>query len=425
MTSIGVEARTDRKRGITRWNRRLGWALLIMFPFSYLAAWMHDKWPDGALGSWLAAVDVGAQVIATVLLLSHAAYSFYVFGFPAPRWTLRTINGYAAYLVLLLYLLSQSAVGKGTIYTVLTIASFIVIGLHVLIAAWLAYQRPPRPEPSLREDARALVSPDAAPLEEIYATIAAGHRPTDKPALVADGLDVVLGKVHVLFDVDLSLQPGEIRALLGNNGAGKTTTLRTLAGLQRAQSGSVHLDGFDVTPLTAAGRAELGLSLVIGGNALFGPLTVEENLRMFAYRSTEPERELNRRIDRVKEMFPWVGERSEQVASTLSGGEQQMLAVSQALLVQPKVLLIDEFSLGLAPRIVGQLMELVRTIAHEGTAVLLVEQSANVALNLADRLSVMERGRIVLDEPADVLRESPDRLASVYLSGSIAAEVGA
>jgi branched-chain amino acid transport system ATP-binding protein len=267
-----------------------------------------------------------------------------------------------------------------------------------------------------------LVSPDAAPLEDIYARLASGNTP-EGPALEARGVDVILGGVQVLFDLSLTVQPGETVALLGNNGAGKTTTLRTLAGLQRPLAGSVYLDGFDVTALSAAGRAELGLGLVVGGNAVFGPLTVEENLRMYAYRLTGSEREVNRRVGRVREMFPWIAERSRQEASTLSGGEQQMLAVSQALLVQPRVLMIDEFSLGLAPRIVSQLMQLVQTITAEGTAVLLVEQSANVALNLAERLYVVERGRVVLEDAASELRRAPERLTNVYLQGSLAAEV--
>ena len=424
-TSVAVDrARADRKTGITRWNRRLGWALVFTFPFSYFASWLNETYPDGTLGSWLSLLNVLAQVIGTVVLLTHAAYSFYVFGFPAPRWNLRAVNGYLAYAVLLVYLLSQSAGPETAMHDVLTYIAFALITGHVLLAWRLARQRPAREEPTLREDTRALLSPDAQPLEEIRALSAARTEVSDAPALECQRLDVDRGRVQVLYGVGLTVSPGEVVALLGNNGAGKTTTLRALAGLQPVRTGRVLLDGFEVSALSPAGRSQLGLGLVIGGDAVFGPLTVTENLRMFGYGSAEGD-ELERRIARVQQMFPWMADRASQTASTLSGGEQQMLAVSQALISTPRVLLIDEFSLGLAPRIVGQLMELVHAIADQGTAVLLVEQSVNVATQLADRLYVMERGRIVLEEPAQVLRDNPDRLAAVYLQGTIDAEVDA
>jgi branched-chain amino acid transport system ATP-binding protein len=260
------------------------------------------------------------------------------------------------------------------------------------------------------------VNPDAQILdaiaEEGSKASAAG------PVLVAHDLDVTLGSVQVLYGVALEVGEGEVVALLGNNGAGKTTTLRTLSGLQGPTAGQVHLGGYDVTGLSAAGRAQLGLTLVTGGRAVFGELSVRENLEMFAYGVEAPADVRKQRIDEVMGTFPWISDRAEQPASTLSGGEQQMLALSQALLVRPRILLIDEFSLGLAPKIVGRLMELVGTIAASGTAVLLVEQSANVALELAARVYVMERGRIVLTETSDVLRAAPERLSDVLLQGA-------
>ncbi|MEI7647278.1 MAG: ABC transporter ATP-binding protein, partial [Actinomycetes bacterium] len=263
-----------------------------------------------------------------------------------------------------------------------------------------------------------LMSPDAEILDAIEARKEAGDIPQAKPALVGTNLDVSLGQVQVLFGVDLEINAGEIAVLMGNNGAGKTTTLRTLSGLQSADLGAVLIDGFDVTGLSPAGRAELGLSLVVGGRAVFGPLTVRENLELFGYRLPQSREEVDARIATVVAKFPWIGERANQLASTLSGGEQQMLAVSQALIVRPKVLVIDEFSLGLAPKIVGQLIDLVREIAKQGTAVLLVEQSASVALDLADRIYLMERGRIVFNETGDVARANPERLTQMYLQGS-------
>jgi len=216
----------------------------------------------------------------------------------------------------------------------------------------------------------------------------------------------------------LRIQPGDRIGLVGRNGAGKTTTLRTLAGLTPATGGSVLLDGFGVTSLTPAGRAELGLSLIIGGRAVFGPLSVRENLEMFAYRLGLSSAELESRIERAKEVFPWIADRSAQNAATLSGGEQQMLAIAQALVVRPKILLIDEFSLGLSPKIVGELIDVVRTISENGTAVLLVEQSASVACEVADRVYALERGSIVLAEDSTILAAEPERLTNLYLQGS-------
>ena len=422
-----AQARLERKRAVTRWNRRLGWALLVTFPFSYLAGWISRTWDDGALGSWLSLMNIGAQVVGTIVLGLHAAYTFYVMGFPAPRLNLRAVNSWSAYFVLLVYLLSQTSTNEHPEYEIFTVLSFAAIGFHVLASIYLAHQRPDRDEPDLRDDTRALLDPDADVLDHIRAELVDRTDDVPRAALDCTGLDVSLGTVQVLFDVDLRVQPGETVALLGNNGAGKTTTLRTLAGLQGVVDGTVRLDGFDVTDLTPAGRAELGLNLVSGGRAVFGPLSVEENLRMFGARLDDHEL-LDERIARVNELFPWTAQRSRQLAATLSGGEQQMLAVAQALIVEPRVLLIDEFSLGLAPKVVGQLMDLVDMINRQGTAVLLVEQSASVATAVASRVYVMERGRIVLEESADALQRDPQILADVYLKGSAAvadAESGA
>lgn len=408
--------RTERKRVVTRWNRRLGWALVVVFPLSYFVAWWDEQVGDNAFGAWLSLLNVGVQVLATLVLLAHAAYSFYVFGFPSPRWNLRSLNGYVSYLVLLIYLLSQAAVNIEPQAQVLALVSFGLIGIHVVMAAILARRRPPRTEPDLREDWRATVNPDAQILDAI-ASIAQPAEPVG-PVLRSRAVDVSLGSVQVLYGVDIEVAEGEVVALLGNNGAGKTTTLRALSGLQRLTAGVIELGGHDVTGLSAAGRAQLGLTLVTGGRAVFGELSVKENLEMFAYGLDQPAAVRQERIDEVMATFPWIADRSAQPASTLSGGEQQMLALSQALLVRPRILLVDEFSLGLAPKIVGQLMELVSTISATGTAVLLVEQSANVALELAQRVYVMERGRIVLVEAADGLREQPQRLSDVLLQGA-------
>jgi branched-chain amino acid transport system ATP-binding protein len=409
-------ARTERKRSITRWNRRLGLALVVVFPLSYLTSWLHDQYTDGALGSWLSALNVLIQVVSTVILFTHAAYSFYVFGFPSPRGNLRTLNGYAAYLVLLVFMLSQTAVGTEPIATRLAWTSYVLIAVHVVVAWILRRSRGTDPDDDLRKDVRALLSPDAEVLDEIAARRAEVEPGDGTPALEARRVSTSLGSVQVLFDVDLRVMPGQVVALLGNNGAGKTTTLRTLAGLERATNGSVLLDGDDVTPLTPAGRSELGLGLVIGGRAVFSPLSVQENLEVFSMRL--PADRQKDAVAAALDAFPWLAERAEQRAGTLSGGEQQMLAVAQAFVTRPRILMIDEFSLGLAPKIVEQLASAVRRIAESGSAVLLVEQSAPIALGIADHVLVMERGRVTLSEPTATLAADPSMLARAYLEGT-------
>ena len=406
MSTVASE-KTELKRDITRWNRRLGWALIVFFPLSYATAWWSEQTVDGTvLNSWVSFFNVLIQVVATLVLLTHAGYSFYVFGFPAPRWNLRAINGYAAYFVLLIYLMSQASTDIEPQHTVLVWISFTLIGIHVLIAGYLAYKRPRR-ETLLKEDFRALISPDAQTLEEIAQSRAAGTAPTDVPVLEAKSLNVDLGSVRVLFDVDLHVMPGEIVALMGNNGAGKTTTLRTLAGLTPTTGGSVLLDGFRVTNLTPAGRAELGLSLIIGGRAVFGPLSVRENLEMFAYRLGLSSAELESRIDKTKEIFPWIADRSAQNAATLSGGEQQMLAIARALMSRPKLLLLDEPSLGLAPLIVKEIFAVIKRVRDSGVTILLVEQMANQALKVSDRAYVLKNGLVVTTGSAKNIANDP------------------
>ena len=299
-----------------------------------------------------------------------------------------------------------------------------LIAIHVVVAWILRRQRGSDPDDNLRKDVKALLSPDAEVLHEIAERRAEVALSAGTPALEARRMSTSLGSVQVLFDVDLTVQPGQVVALLGNNGAGKTTTLRTLAGLERATNGSILLDGDDVTPLTPAGRSELGLGLVIGGRAVFSPLSVQENLEVFSMRL--PADQQKAAVGAALEAFPWLAERSAQRAGTLSGGEQQMLAVAQAFVTRPRILMIDEFSLGLAPKIVEQLADAVRRIADAGSAVLVVEQSAPIALGLADHVLVMERGRITLSEPTGTLAADPSLLTRAYLEGSAdAASTGA
>ncbi|MCX6519768.1 MAG: MFS transporter [Actinobacteria bacterium] len=235
------------------------------------------------------------------------------------------------------------------------------------------------------------------------------------PALSCRGLDVGYGQVQVLFGVDFRVDEGEMVALLGTNGAGKSTVLRTVCGLNLPWRGSVRLAGRDITWLDPERRLPLGLTQIPGGRATFGPLSVIDNLRAHAYSLGGDRALVESRIDEAFDAFPRLAERRNQPAATMSGGEQQMLALSKALVVRPRVLLIDELSLGLAPVVVGELLAIVRTINARGSAVVLVEQSINVALSLADRAYFLERGRVQFEGRSTDLSNRDDLLRSVFL----------
>jgi branched-chain amino acid transport system ATP-binding protein len=228
-------------------------------------------------------------------------------------------------------------------------------------------------------------------------------------------LQVAYGSVQVLFGVNLTIQPGQVVALLGTNGAGKTTLLRTISGLEPVRSGSVVYTGLDITKTRPTWRVGMGLHQIVGGEAVVGPLTVDENLSLFSH-DVESDVEADP-LAEVFEVFPILEERRHQRAETLSGGEKQMLALAKALIVKPRLLLVDEFSLGLAPIVVGELLPVVRAIAERGSAVLLVEQSVNIALSIADYAYVMEKGEIGYQGPAVDLRARPELVRSAYLEG--------
>lgn len=237
------------------------------------------------------------------------------------------------------------------------------------------------------------------------------------PLLSCRGVDFSYGQLQVLFGVDFTVDVGEMVALLGTNGAGKSTLLRVISGLGLPSAGRVHFGSHDITYLDPERRVHHGIVQIPGGKAVFGPMTVIDNLRVFGHSLPRSSTELEAGIEATFEAFPRLAERRNQLASTLSGGEQQMLALGKALIVRPKLLLIDELSLGLAPIIVGQLLEMVRRINAEGTAVVLVEQSVNVALSLVDHAYFMEKGQIRFDGPAKELLERRDLLRSVFLEG--------
>ncbi len=230
-------------------------------------------------------------------------------------------------------------------------------------------------------------------------------------------LDFSYGTVQVLFGVDLDVPAGEIIALLGTNGAGKSTLLRAVCGLEHPTRGSIRFEGEDITYLEAEQILSLGLSQMPGGRATFPGLTVEENLRAGCFSFRQDRARIEEGIAQVESWFPVLAQRRTQQAATLSGGEQQMLALGKALLARPKLLCIDELSLGLAPAVVEQLLGIVREIHARGTTVIIVEQSVNVALSLATTAIFMEKGEVRFAGAAQELLERPDLLRSVFLEG--------
>jgi branched-chain amino acid transport system ATP-binding protein len=231
--------------------------------------------------------------------------------------------------------------------------------------------------------------------------------------LRVEALEAGYGKAQVLFGVDLEVVENELVALLGANGAGKTTLLRAISGLVRPWSGRVLLEGQDLRGLSPAKRARMGLGHVPEGRQLFPLMTVEENLRLgAAFLAPGRERE---GYERVYGLFPRLAERRRQLAGTLSGGEQQMLAIGRALMGFPKILLVDEPSLGLSPRLAEEVLLALKAVAGEGVGVLLVEQNVALTLEVAERTYVLEHGKVVLEGPASALAQDP-RVREAYLS---------
>jgi len=219
--------------------------------------------------------------------------------------------------------------------------------------------------------------------------------------------------VPVLFDVSLRVEEGEIVALLGPNGAGKTTTLRTVAGLLRPLSGTVTFDGRPTAGLSPERVARLGVQFIPEGGGVLRDLSVIDNLWLSGYTSNGTRKAMAPKLDKAFDLFPRLAERRDQLASTLSGGERQMLALAQATMTDARLLLIDEASLGLAPKLVAALFEVVVKLREDGRSILLVEQNANLALDVADRAYVMEKGRVHETGAAGVVEQ--DRLAELYL----------
>jgi len=234
--------------------------------------------------------------------------------------------------------------------------------------------------------------------------------------LEVTGLEVRYGNVTAVKGISLEVAEGEVVAIIGPNGAGKTSTLRAITGLVPSAGGRVVFRGTDVSRWKAHRIVTLGLGHAPEGRRLFPQMTVMENLRMGAYRRRGPA-EIGRTLAQVEELFPRLAERRAQLAGTLSGGEQQMLAIGRALMAEPRLLVLDEPSFGLAPMIVREIGRIVRSINRErGVSVLLVEQNARMALGIAGRAYVMETGRVALSGPSATLAESP-HVKAAYLGG--------
>src|SRR3989338_4021379 len=241
------------------------------------------------------------------------------------------------------------------------------------------------------------------------------HESNHTPLLELLALQVAYGGIQAVKGIDLHIAPGELVALIGSNGAGKTTTLKTLAGLLHPAGGQIHYDGKNLHNVASHQRVSMGMALVPEGRGVFARLTVQENLQMGAY-SRSDKNEIAADLARMYELFQRLAERKDQLAGTLSGGEQQMVAMARALMSRPRLLMLDEPSMGLAPLMVQKIFETIRDIAALGMSILLVEQNARLALQAAKRGYVMESGAITLSGASRELLGS-DAVQSAYLGG--------
>ena len=237
------------------------------------------------------------------------------------------------------------------------------------------------------------------------------------PLLALEGLEVAYGGIQAVRGIDLFVGKGELVCLIGANGAGKTTTLKGITGLQPVSGGTVRYEGEDVTGAPAFQLVRRGLAMVPEGRGVFGGLTIEENLAMGAYIRND-DAGIKAEIERVYHLFPRLKERRRQTAGTLSGGEQQMLAMGRAMLSRPKLLLLDEPSMGLAPLMVQKVFETIVTISGEGVTILLIEQNAKLALEVSRRGYVMESGEITIAGPSASLMHDP-KVRAAYLGESV------
>lgn len=231
--------------------------------------------------------------------------------------------------------------------------------------------------------------------------------------LVIKNLNCFYDNIHALKDLSLEVKEGEIVSLIGSNGAGKTTTLLAVTGLIAQKNGIIEFEGKNILNIASHNIVKIGISLSPEGREVFPALTVEENLQLGAY-TRESKKEIKESFEQVYRLFPRLKERMKQQAGTLSGGEQQMLAIARALMTKPKLLLLDEPSLGLAPNIVLEVFNLIKNINNEGITILLIEQNANMALKISHRAYVLETGKVILEDEAKKLLINP-KVKEAYL----------
>jgi branched-chain amino acid transport system ATP-binding protein len=241
--------------------------------------------------------------------------------------------------------------------------------------------------------------------------VSAQPQRADEPLLLLDDVNTYYGQIHILQGVSLEVRPGELVCLLGGNASGKSTTLKTILGIVTPRSGRVVFESEDVTGRSTSYRIARGMAIVPENRRVFAPMTVLENLEMGAYLRKD---DVSDDFVRVYDLFPHLYDRRSQLAGTLSGGEQQMLAMGRALMSRPRLLLMDEPSMGLAPILVEQNFEIIKQVHEAGVSVLVVEQNANVSLSIADRGYVLQTGNVVLADRADALLENED-LKKAYL----------
>lgn len=233
--------------------------------------------------------------------------------------------------------------------------------------------------------------------------------------LELSNVNVYYGAIHALKDINLKIEAGEVVTLIGANGAGKSTTLKAISGIQKPKSGEIKLNGKNIDSLNAPSIVKLGISHVPEGRRIFSKMSVMENLEMGAY-TRDDKLEIKKDFEKVFSLFPRLQERKEQMAGTLSGGEQQMLAIGRGLMSRPKLLLLDEPSMGLAPIIVNEIFSIIKNINKTGTTVLLVEQNAYMALNVSDRAYIIRNGEFEMEGNSKEMMED-ERVRAAYLEG--------
>ena len=229
--------------------------------------------------------------------------------------------------------------------------------------------------------------------------------------LKVNGLKVIFGGIEAVKGISFEVKEGEIVTLIGSNGAGKSTTLRTISGLVKPAAGSIEFEGVDITKVNSSKIVKMGITLCPEGRRVFPDMTVLENIKIGAYLRND---DLSEDIERCYKLFPILKERSKQLAGTLSGGEQQMLAVARSLMSRPKIMMLDEPSLGLAPLVVRDIFSILKNINSEGVTILLIEQNANMALRIADKAYVLETGKIVMSGTGKELLEN-EKVKEAYL----------